>query len=120
MGKVFIVDDDDELRDLLVASFRKAGHEVIECTDGREAAEALTKITPPPDLLLIDLIIPGMDGFELIRYARKVLADVPIVVTSSYIEKETEEIILDVGADAFIRKPIYYQDLVKFIRKPAS
>jgi CheY-like chemotaxis protein len=82
-GRVLVVDDDAETRGLIRRMLEKEGHEVVEAIHGEEALECLRERLP--DLILLDLMMPVMDGFEFSRELRKVEAwrDIPVVVCTA-------------------------------------
>jgi CheY-like chemotaxis protein len=86
--RILIVDDEVDQRSALRTTLENAGHEVIEASDGREALHHLTSDEPPPDLILLDLRMPEMSGWEfaslVARYTR--LTSIPIVVLSGVTE----------------------------------
>lgn len=104
-ARVLVVDDEEDLRFVLSRWFGRAGYDVSEAGDGVAALEAVRQ--SPPDLLVIDLMMPVMDGFELIRRLRgdPTTAGIPIVVVSSNWEMAT-------GMDAALRKPCQGNELL--------
>jgi CheY-like chemotaxis protein len=104
-GRVLVVDDEEDLRFLLRRFFEKAGYEVSEAVNGA-AAERLVHESRP-DLVVTDLMMPMMDGFELIRHLRAdpVTAVIPIMAVSGNWEVES-------GADVVLAKPFQWQDVI--------
>ena len=121
MPRVLIVDDDEEtlyyLRTLLAAY----GYDVESAVDG---AEALTKARhSPPNLVIADLLMPVMDGYTLLRHWKldEKLKDIPFVVyTATYTAPEDERLAIDLGADAFVVKPMEPDELMVRIRQVYS
>ena len=119
--RVLIVDDKEDnlyyLRTLLTAY----GYDVESAVHG---AEALTRARhSPPGLVIADLLMPVMDGYTLLRHwkADDKLKDIPFVVyTATYTAPEDERLALDLGADAFIVKPMEPDDLIARIRQVYS
>jgi PAS domain S-box-containing protein len=119
--RVLIVDDNEDnlyyLRTLLAAY----GYEVESAAHG---AEALTKARhSPPNLIIADLLMPVMDGYTLLRHWKldEKLKNIPFVVyTATYTEPEDERLAIDLGADAFIIKPMEPEDLMARIRQVNS
>ncbi len=103
--RVMVVEDHAEVRELIVEILKGWGLAVIECADGAEALKRLceTRI----DLLLIDLRLPAMNGFKVIRGIRSYLKlfDLVIVAISALAKTNYETAALNIGADAFLRKP---------------
>jgi len=79
---ILLVDDDDELRDILTESLHQRGYAVFEARDGREALRVLDALTP--HAIVLDLMMPAMDGFEFLaaRAARAELGAIPVVIAS--------------------------------------
>jgi CheY-like chemotaxis protein len=104
-SKVLVVDDESDLRFLMRRFFEKAGHEVRDAGDG--AAALLAVQSWRPDLIVTDLMMPVMDGFEFIRRLRAdpATATVPIVSVSGNWEMES-------GADALVAKPYDWRELI--------
>lgn len=115
MKKILLVDDDEDVRDLVERTLTDAGFEVVSAETGEVCLGLM--VQEAPDMLLLDLIMPDMDGFEIMRAVRKSHPEVPVVVLSGYIEKETEEIIEGLGGTSFIRKPFSCNDLVMVVER---
>jgi CheY-like chemotaxis protein len=100
-----VVDDEPDLRFVLRRLFERAEHEVIEAGDGAAALRAVTE--SPPDLLVTDMMMPVMDGAELIRRLRAdpATAAIPILSVSGDWQ-------LAVGADAVLAKPYDWKELI--------
>jgi DNA-binding response OmpR family regulator len=107
--RVLIVDDDLALTDVLSFTMRRAGYEVIPANDGKTAIERWE--AESPDLIILDLNLPGMDGLEVCRQIRA-KSDIPIVILS--VRDREEDIIagLKSGADDYIVKPFSPRQLV--------
>jgi two-component system phosphate regulon response regulator PhoB len=110
--RIAIVEDDHDIADLLEHSLDKAGFHVDVFRRGDTAAVALAG--HPPDLILLDLMLPGMDGLELCKELRRQpqTADVPLVMLTARTE-ETDRIVgLELGADDYITKPFSPREVV--------
>ena len=105
---VLVVDDDDESRAILAEILGRAGYEMVQAQDGRQGLELARRRTP--DLIVLDLLMPGMDGwsFRLAQRADPALAHVPVLVLSG--DPAPQAAALD--ADLFLRKPIQADHLV--------
>jgi PAS domain S-box-containing protein len=107
-ARVLVVDDDDDVRDFLVASLEGLGHDVIAAESGEEGLKRL--LEGAPDLALVDYAMPNMHGAEVARAAREIVADLPIVFVTGYAESEQLESAL--GSDVpVLRKPFTIAEL---------
>ena len=112
MSRVLVVDDDLTVREVVVSYLRAHGHEVKECGDGAEALAHLTGT--PPDLVVLDLMLPGLDGLEVCRRLRALpdaRAEVPVVMLTALAEAEDRIAGLEVGADDYVTKPFSPREL---------
>ncbi|MFA6583423.1 MAG: ATPase, T2SS/T4P/T4SS family [Elusimicrobiaceae bacterium] len=103
--KLLIADDEDDIRLVLAKRLQTAGYEVIEAKDGKEALEKAFKYSP--DLILMDISMPNMNGFDATKALRAQLAtaSIPIILLTARGDKESELQGLDIGADDYITKP---------------
>lgn len=100
--KILIADDEAEIRDLLRLYLEKDGYEVLEAVDGIEALEKAKK--EKPDLLILDIMMPGLDGYRVLRNVREI-SNIPVIMLSAK-DTNTDKILgLDLGADDYITKP---------------
>jgi adenylate cyclase len=103
-GSVLVVDDDANNRILIARNLKKRGFEVREASDGLEALELIRKSTF--DLVLCDIVMPGMDGIELLQHIHAEFGDqLPVMVISALDQMEMVEQCLDMEAVDFISKP---------------
>ncbi|MFB2878331.1 response regulator [Floridanema aerugineum] len=115
LKRILIVDDMQDNISLLEAILVEEGYVVDTANNGKAA---LAKVqTTPPDLILLDAMMPGMDGYELTRRIReqKDLPFIPIVLITAY-ENMNAAQALDLGANDFVRKPIEYDELMARVR----
>jgi len=117
MAKVLIVDDDELLRDLVRHKLTRAGFEVIEAVDGEQALERLA--VEPPDVVVLDAMMPGIDGFEVLRAIREqpALAAFPVVMLTARDQEEDVLNGLSLGAQDYIVKPFLPDEVVLRIRR---
>ncbi|HEX6601053.1 MAG TPA: response regulator transcription factor [Solirubrobacterales bacterium] len=112
-GRVLIVEDDVDIADVLRRSLRNEGYEVRTSADGVEALDVAAGFVP--DLVVLDLGLPGMDGVEVCRRLRSD-GDVPILMLTARAETEDRVTGLDSGADDYLVKPFERQELLARIR----
>jgi DNA-binding response OmpR family regulator len=106
---VLVVDDDPTVREVVVAYLRQAGHEVLEAPDG---PNAIVAARGNPDIVILDVMLPGFDGFEVCRRLRADRPDVPIIMLTALGEEEDRIAGLDSGADDYLAKPFSPRELV--------
>ena len=112
-GQILIVDDERAIRQFLRTSLAAHGYEVVEAAAGEEALRVAT--LERPDVIILDLGLPDIDGIEVIRKIRE-WSDVPIIVLSVR-EREADKIgALDLGADDYVTKPFGMGELLARIR----
>ncbi|WED26069.1 response regulator transcription factor [Vibrio sp. DW001] len=111
--RILVVDDDEEIRDLLEEYLTRAGYSVILASEGEEMKRRLLEIEP--DLILLDVMMPGDDGFTLCQYVRK-SSNVPIIMLTA-VSDETDQIVgLEIGADDYVAKPFSPRQLTARIK----
>ncbi|MGM0385743.1 MAG: response regulator transcription factor [Actinomycetota bacterium] len=110
MARVLVVEDDATVAEVVVAYLRRAGLEVEHAGDGLAALTAAA--ARPPDLAILDLMLPGLDGLELCRRLRLGRADLPVVILTARGEEEDRILGLEVGADDYVTKPFSPRELV--------
>src|SRR5215469_3407469 len=112
--KVMVIEDDAEIRGIVTTLLTNEGYEVEEAEDGRSGLERvfLTK----PDLILVDLRLPGLDGAEICKRIRAGRLDTPIIVISAAKEEFDRVLLLELGADDFLVKPFGARELLARIR----
>lgn len=109
---VLIVDDDEKLIKMLGFLFMSKGFNVEKATDGQEAIDLLKNLKP--DVIILDLMMPGIDGFEVCRIIKEdpFLKDTPIIVLSALSLSENREKLSALGAYDYFEKPFKSSDLV--------
>jgi len=115
--RVLVVDDRREDLYLLQKMLEKEGFEVVPAANGREALEAVKGSLP--DLVLSDILMPEMDGYQLLRAFKsdKRLRNIPFVFyTATYTSKKDEELAYSLGASKFIIKPLEHEEFMKVLR----
>jgi two-component system KDP operon response regulator KdpE len=111
--KVLVVDDEPSIRKLLRMGLGTQGYQTI---DAPTAKVALDLMADEPDLVILDLGLPDMQGLELLRQIRQLREDVPIVVLSSRGDEGTKVEALDLGADDYVTKPFGMEELLARMR----
>ncbi|SMH40056.1 response regulator [Azospirillum agricola] len=112
--RVLVVDDEPPIRRFLRTSLTAQGYEVAEAADGGAALEEVRR--RPPDVLVLDLGLPGLDGLEVIRRLRDGGASLPVIVLSSRADEAGKVEALDLGADDYVTKPFGMDELLARIR----
>ena len=112
-GRVLVVEDDDDIADILRRSLRNEGYEVRTSADGIEALDVAAGFLP--DVVVLDLGLPGLDGVEVCRRLRSD-GDVPILMLTARAETEDRVTGLDSGADDYLVKPFERKELLARIR----
>ena len=111
-GFVLVVDDEEQNRTLLRDSLEARGYEIAEAENGMQALEKVAE--RPPDVILLDLMMPKMDGFEVCRRIKKDLktAHIPILIVTALSERKERLMGIAAGANDFLNKPIDIQDVI--------
>ena len=112
-GKILVVDDERKILSLVRAYLEREGYRVTEATDGRQALESFQRETP--DLIVLDLMLPEVEGLEVCREVRRT-SKVPIIMLTARDEDADKLIGLELGADDYITKPFSPRELVARIR----
>jgi two-component system OmpR family response regulator len=102
--KILVVDDDPGVRELLDDFLRSRGYEVDTASDGAAALAALHRFTP--DLVLLDLMMPGINGMQVLRDRPESAREVPVIVVTAVTEEEIGRAALRAGAMDYVTKPI--------------
>ncbi len=112
MGRILVVEDDHDIADLLRLYLEKAGHAVEVALSGDEVLERARQ--QPPDLVVLDLMLPGMDGLTICRAMRagETTAAVPIIILSARADESDRIRGLEIGADDYIAKPFSPKEVV--------
>jgi two-component system alkaline phosphatase synthesis response regulator PhoP len=113
---ILVVDDDREVVRLMRAYLEQAGYEVLAAFDGETAIHILRR--EKPDLLLLDLVLPDRDGYDITRLVRAdpALAPVPIIMLTARVEDTDKIVGLEIGADDYVTKPYNPREVVARVR----
>ena len=114
--KVLVVDDEENIRMLVKFNLEKAGYEVLEASDGNKAIE--TAVNSTPDIVILDLMLPGIDGLEVCRNLKRHprTAALPIIMLTAKSDEIDRVIGLELGADDYMTKPFSQRELVARIK----
>lgn len=117
MNRIYIVDDEPDMVELLATVLTGEGHEVETYTDGRAALARV--LEEPPELLLLDLMMPDLDGFELLKLLRLDSRgkNVVVLVVSARTGHRAQLETLQLGANAYIYKPFSPRELASQVRQ---
>lgn len=117
VAKILIVDDEERNRKLLEILMAAEGHEVISAVNGQSGMQEA--ILNSPDLIILDVMMPGMDGFEVARALKTnpLTQSIPIVVASSLDDAASRKRMMAIKIDAFLVKPIDRWELSRQIAK---
>ena len=110
MAVVLVVDDDATVREVVISYLTKAGHTVTSAADGDEALESLAQTRP--ELVVLDLMLPGVDGLEVCRRLREGGDDIPVIMLTAKGSVGDRVVGLEQGADDYITKPFSPRELV--------
>ena len=113
---VLVVEDDGEVRHLLARLLRENGFAVSAARDGREMREAMKHAAPPVDLVLLDVMLPGASGMDLLREIRAASPRLPVVMLTARGEETDRVLGLELGADDYVTKPFGRRELVARLR----
>jgi two-component system response regulator (stage 0 sporulation protein F) len=114
-GKILIVDDQFGIRILLNEVLQKEGYETFQAANGVQALEIVTK--NPPDLVLLDMKIPGMDGIEILKRMKVIEKDIRVIIMTAYGELDMIQEAKDLGALTHFAKPFDIDDIRAAVKK---
>ncbi|MBQ8971776.1 MAG: response regulator transcription factor, partial [Clostridia bacterium] len=111
--KILLVDDDPNIRQLVNLYLQKEGYEVTNADRGDDALRLFK--ADPPNLMLLDIMLPGMDGLQVCREVRKV-SSIPIIMLTAKDETFDKVLGLELGADDYVSKPFEMKELIARIK----
>ncbi|MCL2137397.1 MAG: response regulator transcription factor [Coriobacteriia bacterium] len=114
MTKIMIVDDDPNLRELVSTLLKNNGFEAAEASDGRDAFSIIMDVNP--DLMIVDLMMPNMDGYSLCRKLKQYYADKPVLMLTAKGELSSKIEGFEAGADDYLTKPFEGVELIMRIK----
>jgi CheY-like chemotaxis protein len=124
MPSILVVDDNEDDYEAVARAFKKVGmtNPVTLCTSGQEALDFLKSQAPTGDmpvLIMLDLNMPGMDGFQVLERIRRDAAvrQIPVVVWTTSSNKKDIDTCYQLGTNAYMQKPVIFDDLVESVRR---
>ena len=111
--KVLVVDDEQDILDLVRYHLEREGYQVVGCRDGKSALDLVGRDNP--DLVILDLLMPGVDGLEVCRRLRRDSA-IPIIMLTAKADEMDKVVGLELGADDYVTKPFSPRELVARVR----
>lgn len=120
-GKILVVDDNEDSRELVIKILKGKGHKLCEAVDGEDALEKVA--TEQPDLILMDISLPKVDGHEVTRRLKsdERFSSIPVIALTAHAMKGDREKALAAGCEGYISKPINvreFYDRIKVFLKP--
>jgi two-component system alkaline phosphatase synthesis response regulator PhoP len=112
--KILVVDDEPSIVTLMKFNLEKAGYEVITAEDGRQGLDF--SLTEKPDLIVLDLMLPGMDGMDVCKTLRQEKVDTPILMLTAKDEEFDKILGLELGADDYMTKPFSPREVVARVK----
>jgi two-component system cell cycle sensor histidine kinase/response regulator CckA len=116
-GKILFVEDEDAVRGVAARLLRARGYEVIEASDGEEALALAEANAGGIDMLISDVIMPGMDGPSLLKKARQYLGAAPVMFISGYAEAEFSDLLEGETGVSFLPKPLDIKTLAERVKQ---
>ncbi len=113
MKKILIVDDEKPISDIIKFNLTKEGYDIVTAFDGREAVTIFEE--EKPDLIILDLMLPELDGLEVVKEIRKT-SHVPIIMLSAKDSEFDKVIGLEIGADDYVTKPFSNRELLARVK----
>jgi CheY-like chemotaxis protein len=117
-GYLLVVDDIPDILNLLDATLRFKGYRVVTAQDGQEALEIIRKERPL--LVIADILMPRMDGFNLVHHVRidPVTRDIPVIfLSATYVAQEDKDFALSIGVTRFIEKPVNFAEFLTVVEE---
>ena len=111
--KVLVVDDEQDILDLVRYHLEREGYQVVGCRDGKSALDRVSRDSP--DLVILDLLMPGVDGLEVCRQIRRDSA-IPILMLTAKADEMDKVVGLELGADDYVTKPFSPRELLARVR----
>ena len=112
VGRILVVDDEEDLGRILKFALMAAGHEVLLAADGAEGLKQAREAAP--DLMLLDLMLPKIDGYKVCRMLKfdERYKSIPVIILSARTQQADKDLAKDCGADLFITKPYNLEEIL--------
>ncbi|WP_062351500.1 response regulator [Bacillus kwashiorkori] len=114
-GKLLIVDDQFGIRVLLKEIFQREGYETYQAANGKRALEIVKQ--KKPDLVLLDMKIPGMDGLEILKRMKEINEEIRVLIMTAYSELNLLQEAVDLGALGHFKKPFDIDEIREVVKK---
>ncbi len=114
--RLLLAEDNALNRDMLARRLRRRGHEVLEAADGALTLELL-RTQPPPEVLLLDLDMPQVDGWGVLQILREQGLIIPTLILSAHSLKDDRRRALELGVSAYLSKPLDFEELLRYLEE---
>ena len=115
-GTVLVIDDEEPVRQVASEILGYLGYSVVMAGSGEDGVKHVRE-GMRPDVVLLDVIMPGLNGFQTLRKLREIEPDLPILICTGYSDRKAAESLVTEGADGFVNKPYDIETLAKQIAK---
>ena len=112
-SKVLVIDDEANVCELISLYFEKAGYDVVCAGDGSEGLEIIR--SQKPDIVILDLMLPGMDGLDVCKEIRK-FSNIPLIMLTARVDEVDRVLGLEIGADDYVTKPFSPRELLARVK----
>jgi two-component system cell cycle sensor histidine kinase/response regulator CckA len=114
---ILLVDDEDSVRKVLAFPLERDGYTVVQAADGEEALLLAEEHAGQIDMMISDVIMPGLDGPSLLKKARQYLGDAPVMFISGYAESDFSDLLQDEVGVSFLPKPLDIKTLAERVKQ---
>ncbi|HEY2923829.1 MAG TPA: response regulator [Candidatus Eisenbacteria bacterium] len=115
-GTVLVIDDEEPILAVASEILIYLGYSVLTSSSGQEAVDRL-RDGARPDVVLLDIVMPGMNGIQTLRKLREIEPGLPILISTGYTDRGAAESLVNEGADGFVNKPYYIEALAEQIQR---